>query len=113
MQRRQWFALFPLAAAVLAATVSAGAQAANYAIELDADGGGRVLVRNSGAAGRIAVRFIAGLAGDWAALPDGLRHGVLRLAAHLYRARESDAPPALPPAAVAAMWRPWRQLRLA
>mgnify|MGYP000352512300 CR=1 FL=1 len=87
--------------------------AANYAIELDADGGGRVLVRNSGAAGRIAVRFIAGLAGDWAALPDGLRHGVLRLAAHLYRARESDAPPALPPAAVAAMWRPWRQLRLA
>ena len=60
--------------------------AGNYAIELDADGGGRVLVHNSGAAGRIAVRFIAGLAADWAALP---------------------------PAAVAAMWRPWRQLRLA
>lgn len=85
----------------------------DYAITLDADGGGRVLVRNPGSAGRIAVRFAAGLSADWPSLPDGLRHGVLRLAAHQYRAREGDAPAALPPAAVAALWRPWRQLRLA
>lgn len=85
----------------------------NYAIELDADGGGRVLVTNSGAAGRIAVRFTAGLAADWASLPDGLRHGVLRLAAFQYRERDSEAASALPPAAVAALWRPWRRLRLA
>ncbi|MFM5953148.1 MAG: phage head-tail connector protein [Novosphingobium sp.] len=86
---------------------------ANYAIELDADGGGRVLISNSGAAGRIAVRFTAGLAPDWASLPDGIRHGALRLAAFQYRQREDDTAVMLPPAAVAALWRPWRRLRLA
>ena len=86
---------------------------ANYAIELDADGGGRVLVSNPGAAGRIAVRFTAGLVPDWTSLPEALRHGVLRLAAHQFRQREEDGGDALPPAAVAALWRPWRRLRLA
>lgn len=88
--------------------------AADYALDLDAEGGGRVQVRNPGAAGRIAVRFTAGLAADWAGLPDGLRHGVVRLAAHQYRAREDDGAAAVtPPAAVAALWRPWRRIRLA
>ena len=86
----------------------------SYAVDLAADGTGCVRVNNPGSAGRIAVRFTAGLAADWASLPDGLRHGVLRLAAFQYRAREdSAASGALPPAAVAALWRPWRQLRLA
>lgn len=86
---------------------------ANYAIELDADGGGRVLISNPGAAGRVAVRFTAGLAADWPSLPEALRHGVLRLAAFQYRQREEDGMGMLPPAAVAALWRPWRRLRLA
>lgn len=86
---------------------------ANYAIELDADGGGRVRVTNPGIAGRIAVRFSAGLSPDWASLPEALRHGVLRFAAFQHRQREGDAALALPPAAVAALWRPWRRLRLA
>lgn len=86
---------------------------ANYAIELDADGGGRVLISNPGAAGRVAVRFTAGLAADWASLPEALRHGVLRLAAFQYRSREDDSTASMPPAAVAALWRPWRRLRLA
>lgn len=86
---------------------------ANYAIELDADGGGRVRVMNPGAAGRIAVRFTAGLASDWSSLPDALRHGVLRFAAYQYRMREDDGASGSPPAAVAALWRPWRRLRLA
>ena len=86
-----------------------------YAIDLTADSAGRVRVINPGIAGRIAVRFTAGLAQDWAALPEALRHGVLRLAAHQYRSREADglAASALPPAAVAALWRPWRRIRLA
>ncbi len=84
-----------------------------YAIELEANGGGRVRVFIPGIAGRIAVRFRAGLATDWPALPDGLRHGILRLAANQYRQREGDGPAQLPPAAVAALWRPWRRLRLA
>lgn len=86
---------------------------ANYAIELDANGTGRVRIGNPGAAGRIAVRFSAGLAADWSGLPDGLRHGILRLAAFHYRQREGEGSAAMPPAAVAALWRPWRRMRVA
>jgi len=86
---------------------------ANYAIELDADGGGRVRIENPASAGRVAVQFTAGLAASWSALPEALRHGVLRLAAHQYRAREDGGQmAALPPASIAALWRPWRRLRL-
>lgn len=62
----------------------------------------------------VAVRFVAGLSADWDSLPQVLRQGVMRLAAHQYRARESDnVAAALPPASVAALWRPWRRMRLA
>ncbi len=85
-----------------------------YEIELDADGAGLVRVTNQGSAGRVAVSFTAGIAADWASMPEALRHGVLRLAAHQYRGREDGAASlAMPPAAVAALWRPWRRLRLA
>ena len=84
-----------------------------WAVELDADGGGRVLVTSPGVASRIAVRFTAGLAGSWADLPDSLRQGIMRLAAHQHRERESSGAAPLPPAAVAALWRPWRRMRLA
>lgn len=83
-----------------------------YAVELDADGGGRVQVFLPGSAQRMAVRFTAGLAPDWASLPEALRHGVLRLAAHQHRERETSGAGPLPPAAVAALWRPWRRMRL-
>ena len=36
----------------------------SYAIDLDADGAGRVHISHAGAAGRIAVRFTAGIAPD-------------------------------------------------
>lgn len=83
-----------------------------YEIELDADGGGRVRLIRQGNAGRVAVRFTAGLAYGWDTLPDGMRHGIVRLSAHLYRQRDGEAATA-PPAAVAALWRPWRRLRVA
>jgi len=83
-----------------------------YAIEFRADGTGWVRVLDPGLAERIAISFTAGLAGSWDALPDGLRHGVIRLAAHNYRQRESGEDSPVPPAAVAALWRPWRVLRL-
>lgn len=83
-----------------------------YEIELEANGAGRLRVIRPGIAGRIAVRFTAGLAPDWDALPASLRHGVLRLAAHQHRERETPGS-SLPPASVAALWRPWRRLRLA
>ncbi len=62
---------------------------------------------------RVAVQFAAGMAADWTGLPASLRHGIERLAAHGYRTRageESDADH--PPAAIAALWRPWRRMHL-
>ncbi|MFM5929294.1 MAG: hypothetical protein ACKOPQ_00115 [Novosphingobium sp.] len=86
--------------------------ASAYGIEFAGDGAGLVRITDPGPASRIAVRFAAGLANGWSTLPEGLRQGIIRLAAHHYRQRESDNADAHPPAAVAALWRPWRQLRL-
>ena len=84
-----------------------------YAIDLLADGSGRVNVMTPGAATRIVVGFTAGMAPDWQSLPEALRQGILRLAAHQHRERESSGAGPIPPAAVAALWRPWRRMRLA
>lgn len=85
----------------------------DYEIELDADGTGRVRLVRSGDASRFAVRFSAGLAPDWDSLPEPMRHGIMRLAAHQHRERDNPGAAPLPPAAIAALWRPWRRLRLA
>jgi uncharacterized phiE125 gp8 family phage protein len=87
--------------------------AESYAIDLDADGGGHVRILDPSAATRVAVRFTAGLAADWATLPDSLRHGVIRLAADGYRRRDGERAGQQPPTAVAALWRPWRRVRVA
>lgn len=86
--------------------------AAAYAIDLGAEGTGRVRLLAPVTTARCAVRYTAGLAPDWASLPDGLRHGIVRLAAHHYRLRDTPGEGPQPPAAVAALWRPWRTLRL-
>lgn len=58
-------------------------------------------------------QFVAvdALAEDWAEVASPLREGIIRFAAHLYRDRDA-ASTREPPAAVAALWRPWRELRL-
>jgi uncharacterized phiE125 gp8 family phage protein len=83
-----------------------------YALDLEPDGGGRVRIASSAGAPRFAVRFVAGLAPTWTGLPESLRQGVIRLAAHQYRQRDGAAANDAPPAAVAALWRPWRRIRL-
>lgn len=84
----------------------------NYAIELGANGTGCVRLL-SPQSDRVVVSFTAGFVDEWAALPDGLRHGIVRLAAHQHRERDSANIAPLPPASVAALWRPWRRMRLA
>jgi uncharacterized phiE125 gp8 family phage protein len=79
----------------------------NYATDIDADDCG--WVRVPGAGRRVRVRFEAGLAESWGELPESLRHGIVRLTAHLYTHR-SEAGAEGPPAAVSAMWRPWRRI---
>ena len=84
----------------------------DYAIDLDADGGGRVrLMQGNGDQRQVAVRFTAGLASAWDDLPAALRQGVVRLAAHQHRQRDAAEAGALP-AAVAALWRPYRRMRI-
>lgn len=56
------------------------------------------------------VHYRAGMAPDWEGLPGDIRHGIIRLAAHQYRS-EGDAE-VVPPATVAALWRPWRRMAL-
>jgi uncharacterized phiE125 gp8 family phage protein len=51
------------------------------------------------------------MAPDWTGLPEALRQGVVRLAAHFYTHRTA-AEDEGPPAAVTALWRPWRRMRL-
>lgn len=84
----------------------------SYSVDIDAGGKGHVNVSSPGAAGRIAVGFTAGIAPSWSSLPAGLRQGIIRAAAHLYRDSEGGKPETLP-VAIAALWQPWRQMRLA
>ncbi|WP_126172190.1 head-tail connector protein [Altericroceibacterium xinjiangense] len=84
----------------------------DFAVALSAEGGALVRILRQGSAGRYAVRFSAGLGSEWTDLPAGLRHGIIRLAAHQYRERENGNSGPLPPAAIVALWRPWRQVRL-
>ncbi len=81
-----------------------------YAVDVDSGGDGWVRVRGGDGFKRAAVRFTAGMAEDWNGIPEPLRQGIVRLAAHLYAARgEAEAPP---PASIAALWRPWRRVRV-
>jgi uncharacterized phiE125 gp8 family phage protein len=82
-----------------------------YAVDIDSNGDGWLRIVAPCEARRLKVRCVAGMAADWNGVPETLRHGLLRLSAHLYMSRDA-AEPAQPPACVTALWRPWRRLRL-
>lgn len=82
----------------------------DYAIDIDANGDGWVRV-TGGQAGRVRVTYTAGIATGWNGVPEPLRQGIVRLVTHLFVHRD-DAEEGAPPAAVAALWRPWRRMRL-
>jgi uncharacterized phiE125 gp8 family phage protein len=88
--------------------------AAAWESDIAADGCGwvRLVAIPPGATpATLVVRFRAGLGADWNGVPEPLRAGVVRLVSHLFSHRDAaDAGP--PPAAVAALWRPWRRLQL-
>ncbi len=83
-----------------------------FAIDVDGRGDGWIRVKTPGAAGRVELAYQAGLAGSWATLPEAIRLGVLRMAAHLHAHRDS-ADDAGPPAGVRVLLQPWRRVRLA
>lgn len=80
-----------------------------YAVDIDASGDGWVRTVAPGAAGRVRVTLSAGAAAGWGDLPPPLAQGAVLLIAHLFEHREADT---APPAAVSALWRPWRRMRL-
>ena len=85
--------------------------AGDYAIDIDAAAEGWVRLTAPRDEKRVRVGYRAGLAEGPNGLPEAVRQGVVRLAAHLYVHRD-PADGAGPPAAVTALWRPWRRLRL-
>jgi uncharacterized phiE125 gp8 family phage protein len=97
--------------AITGVETAAGALPADqFESDIDSAGTGWLRLRSVPNVRPIA-RFDAGLGSDWNAVPEPLRQGVIRLVAHLYTHRDAaDAGP--PPAAVAALWRPWRRMRL-
>lgn len=80
-----------------------------YAVDIDSSGDGWIRAAGS-PVGRVRVSGTAGMAGDTNQVPEPIRQGVLRLVAHLFSARDGDG--GEPPAAVTALWRPYRRMRL-
>lgn len=83
----------------------------DYTFEIDADQAGCLTLKRAFDTPFVAISVRAGIAPDWATLPGALKQGIIRLAAFHYRDRESAKDP-MPPASVAALWRPWRIARL-
>jgi len=100
-----------LALEQVAADGTRTALTAGYETRIDSEQHGHIRLAQPTRDTHLAVRFAAGLETDWMALPPGLAQGVIRLAAHHYRTRDSGGD-AAPPAAIAALWRPFRILQL-
>lgn len=82
-----------------------------YAIDIDANGDGWVRVMQPVPGERVRVEMTAGMATDADGVPEAIRQGIIRLVAELYAQR--DVGDAVLPAAVTALWRPWRRMVLA
>ena len=106
----EWQALTAAPVSTITAVAYAGGVAlpvGAYAIDIAADGTG--WVRLTEPAAGIVVAYTAGSATAWSEVPAPIAQGVAMLVAHLFDDRDGSA---APPAAVAALWRPWRRLHL-
>lgn len=82
----------------------------DYGIDIDSSGDGWVRVSCAASATRIRVNGTAGMAENENDVPEPIRQGILRLVAHLFTARDGSGGD--PPAAVTALWRPYRRMRV-
>jgi uncharacterized phiE125 gp8 family phage protein len=82
-----------------------------FAVNLRAAGNACVRLLQPLVGRAVAIQFTVGIAPTWETLPPPMAQGIVRLAAHYYRDRDSKGS-AIPPASIAALWRPWRQVRL-
>lgn len=96
---------------VNAAGVATALTSSGYSTDIDCSGDGWVRLCQPTDGSRVRVTGSVGMALSENEVPEPIRQGVLRLVAHLFTSR--DGPGGDPPAAVTALWRPYRRLRLA
>lgn len=106
----------PVQAMVAAARVQADGMeialaADQWALEVSRFGMGSLAVFGIPEGEQVVVTYRAGLAEDWNGLPEPVRLGVLRAAAHFFAHRDGTEDCGLPPA-VARLVSPWRVKRL-
>ena len=82
-----------------------------YAVDVDSSGCGWIRITSSAISGTVEVAGTAGIAASRNGVPEPIRQGVLRLVAHLCSARDGAGGEI--PAAVTALWRPYRRIRFA
>jgi len=83
----------------------------SYSVDIDSSGDGWVRAIAQNGTRRVRATGAAGMADDENGVPEPIRQGVLRLVAHMFTTRDSEG--GGPPAAVTALWHPYRRLRLA
>jgi len=79
-----------------------------YQVDIDHDG--KAFIKGLRAGTVFTVRGTAGLGDQSNAIPEPIRQGILRLAAHLFTNRDSNN--GMLPAVVTALWRPFRRAGL-
>ena len=82
-----------------------------YTTDIDSSGSGWIRITDSAISGTVELSGTAGIAVSQNGVPEPIRQGVLRLVAHLFSARDGDGGEI--PAAVTALWRPYRRMALA
>jgi uncharacterized phiE125 gp8 family phage protein len=83
----------------------------SYTVDIDFAGDGWVRVAEGVPGDRVRISGTVGIAESENNVPEPIRQGVLRLVAHLFTIRDGDG--GEPPAAVTALWRPYRRMSLA
>ena len=81
-----------------------------YRVTIARDGSACIVVPDPGEAARVRVAYRAGMAEGANGVPEAIRQGIVRMTQHLHDARDGTG--AGPPAAIAALWQPWRRLTL-
>lgn len=81
-----------------------------YRVRIARDGTASVAIHDRRDATRARIGYRAGMAAEANGIPEAIRQGIVRMTQHLHDARDGGG--AAPPAAIAALWQPWRRLTL-